>query len=156
MANGERHFKKLAKCWADLSLLGKGLVVVSIPVAALVVASLLGARLARDKSEAQDSVKQIHELRGQLLNMYIVLSSAESAMRNYALTGKEDGIQPLALVGPSIDAVFDKINGLIQEILRTKTTAAWEAALDAAGVPCAPLQTIDQVVAHPQVARVDD
>ena len=40
--------------------------------------------------------------------------------------------------------------GMIQEIVQTKTTATWEAALDAAGVPCAPLQQIDAVAKHPQ------
>jgi crotonobetainyl-CoA:carnitine CoA-transferase CaiB-like acyl-CoA transferase len=48
----------------------------------------------------------------------------------------------------------DLLNGLIQEIARTRTTAELTATLEAAGVPCAPLQTIDQVVAHPQTAAL--
>jgi crotonobetainyl-CoA:carnitine CoA-transferase CaiB-like acyl-CoA transferase len=48
----------------------------------------------------------------------------------------------------------DALNGLIQDIARTKTTAELVAALEAAGVPCAPLQRIDQVVAHPQTAAL--
>jgi crotonobetainyl-CoA:carnitine CoA-transferase CaiB-like acyl-CoA transferase len=48
----------------------------------------------------------------------------------------------------------DSLNGLIQDIARTKTTAELVAALEAAGVPCAPLQRIDQVVAHPQTAAL--
>jgi crotonobetainyl-CoA:carnitine CoA-transferase CaiB-like acyl-CoA transferase len=48
----------------------------------------------------------------------------------------------------------DALNRLIQEIARTKTTAELVAALETAGVPCAPLQTIDQVVAHPQTAAL--
>jgi crotonobetainyl-CoA:carnitine CoA-transferase CaiB-like acyl-CoA transferase len=48
----------------------------------------------------------------------------------------------------------DVLNGLIQEIARTKTTAELVATLEAAGVPCAPLQRIDQVVAHPQTAAL--
>ena len=39
----------------------------------------------------------------------------------------------------------------IEAITRTRTTAAWMAALEAAGVPCAPVNTIDQVFADPQV-----
>jgi len=48
----------------------------------------------------------------------------------------------------------DLLNGLIQEIALTRTTADLTATLEAAGVPCAPLQTIDQVVAHPQTAAL--
>jgi crotonobetainyl-CoA:carnitine CoA-transferase CaiB-like acyl-CoA transferase len=42
------------------------------------------------------------------------------------------------------------LNALIAEIVRTRPRAHWVAALDAVGVPCAPLQTLDQVLAHPQ------
>ena len=39
----------------------------------------------------------------------------------------------------------------VEAITRTRTTAAWMEALEAAGVPCAPVNTIDQVFADPQV-----
>ncbi len=42
------------------------------------------------------------------------------------------------------------LNAMIQEIVATRPRAHWVALLDAASVPCAPLQTLDQVVAHPQ------
>ncbi len=40
---------------------------------------------------------------------------------------------------------------LLSELFFTRTTAEWVAALSAADVPCAPVQTIDQVFAAPQV-----
>ncbi|MGD9980340.1 MAG: CaiB/BaiF CoA transferase family protein [Hyphomonadaceae bacterium] len=36
-------------------------------------------------------------------------------------------------------------------IMRTRTTSAWVAALEAADVPCGPINTLDQVYADPQV-----
>lgn len=47
-----------------------------------------------------------------------------------------------ALIGPT-EAVF-----------RTKTTAEWSEILDRAGVPAAPIQSIDQVAKHPQTAAL--
>ncbi|MBF6568345.1 MAG: CoA transferase [Candidatus Binataceae bacterium] len=41
---------------------------------------------------------------------------------------------------------------LTAEILRTKTSAQWLAALDAAEVPCAPIQTRADLLTDPQVA----
>jgi len=41
--------------------------------------------------------------------------------------------------------------GLMQEVLRTRTSAAWLEELDAAGVPCAPVLSISEVPGHPQV-----
>jgi crotonobetainyl-CoA:carnitine CoA-transferase CaiB-like acyl-CoA transferase len=40
---------------------------------------------------------------------------------------------------------------ILSEIFMTRTTADWLAALNQADIPCAPVQTIDQVFAAPQV-----
>ena len=45
----------------------------------------------------------------------------------------------------------DRLIPKIEAATRTRTTAAWMEALEAAGVPCAPVNTIDQVFADPQV-----
>ncbi|HEV3183515.1 MAG TPA: CoA transferase [Xanthobacteraceae bacterium] len=42
------------------------------------------------------------------------------------------------------------LDAMIEEATRTKATAAWQAILEAAGVPSAPMQSVDQVLAHPQ------
>jgi crotonobetainyl-CoA:carnitine CoA-transferase CaiB-like acyl-CoA transferase len=41
--------------------------------------------------------------------------------------------------------------GLMQQVLRTRPSAAWLEELDAAGVPCAPVLSISEVPGHPQV-----
>ena len=40
---------------------------------------------------------------------------------------------------------------ILSELMRQRTTAEWMQALDAIGVPCGPINTIDKVVTHPQV-----
>ena len=45
----------------------------------------------------------------------------------------------------------DRLIPQIEAVTRTRGTAAWMEALGAAGVPCAPVNTIDQVFADPQV-----
>jgi crotonobetainyl-CoA:carnitine CoA-transferase CaiB-like acyl-CoA transferase len=42
------------------------------------------------------------------------------------------------------------LDAMIEEATRTKTAGAWQAILEAAGVPSAPMQSVDQVLAHPQ------
>jgi crotonobetainyl-CoA:carnitine CoA-transferase CaiB-like acyl-CoA transferase len=44
-----------------------------------------------------------------------------------------------------------KLIPILSEIFMTQTTEHWVAALNQANVPCAPVQTIDQVFAAPQV-----
>ena len=45
----------------------------------------------------------------------------------------------------------DRLIPEIEALTRTRDTAVWLRALEAAGVPCAPVNTIDQVFADPQV-----
>ena len=49
----------------------------------------------------------------------------------------------------------DAINQLVEEGLMTQPRAHWIPLLNKAGVPCAPIQEIDEVLAHPQVAALD-
>jgi crotonobetainyl-CoA:carnitine CoA-transferase CaiB-like acyl-CoA transferase len=42
------------------------------------------------------------------------------------------------------------VNAAVEAVVGTRRRAEWLAALEAAGVPCAPIQTLDQVLAHPQ------
>ncbi|MEE3101601.1 MAG: CaiB/BaiF CoA-transferase family protein, partial [Pseudomonadota bacterium] len=46
------------------------------------------------------------------------------------------------------------LNGLIREITVTRTAAEWTEALLAAGIPCGPINAIDEVFADPQVVHL--
>ena len=46
----------------------------------------------------------------------------------------------------------DALEAALEEALRGRPTAAWLERLAAAGIPCAPIQDVAQVLAHPQVA----
>lgn len=46
---------------------------------------------------------------------------------------------------------LEALNALIEPIFSTKKKAFWQEQLVSAGIPCAPLQTLDEVVGHPQV-----
>jgi crotonobetainyl-CoA:carnitine CoA-transferase CaiB-like acyl-CoA transferase len=49
----------------------------------------------------------------------------------------------------------ERLNALIAQIVATAPRAHWQETLDAAGVPAAPLQTLDEVVAHPQTKALE-
>jgi crotonobetainyl-CoA:carnitine CoA-transferase CaiB-like acyl-CoA transferase len=46
------------------------------------------------------------------------------------------------------------LNALMVDIVRKQTNAYWIAAMDKAGVPCGPINTIDKVFADPQVQHL--
>ena len=48
----------------------------------------------------------------------------------------------------------DELYSLIEPIMATVPTAQWVGLLEQVGVPCAPLQTVDEVLAHPQTVAL--
>jgi crotonobetainyl-CoA:carnitine CoA-transferase CaiB-like acyl-CoA transferase len=47
------------------------------------------------------------------------------------------------------------LNALLAPIFATAPRSHWQALLDKAGVPCAPIQTVDQILDHPQTQALD-
>ena len=48
----------------------------------------------------------------------------------------------------------DRLNAMIEEITTSMTSAALVEAMNAAGIPCGPIYSIDQTFADPQVAHL--
>jgi formyl-CoA transferase len=66
----------------------------------------------------------------------------------------ELGDDPAFATGAERSKNRDALNARLQAILREQTSAHWIDSLNAAGVPCGPINTIDQVFADPQVRHV--
>jgi crotonobetainyl-CoA:carnitine CoA-transferase CaiB-like acyl-CoA transferase len=49
----------------------------------------------------------------------------------------------------------ETVNAAIQQVIGGRTRTEWGDELDKVGVPCAPLQTIDQVLNHPQTKALE-
>ncbi len=49
----------------------------------------------------------------------------------------------------------DKVNALVAQVIATRPRQYWIDSLAAASVPCAPIQSLDEVLAHPQTAAVE-
>jgi CoA:oxalate CoA-transferase len=52
---------------------------------------------------------------------------------------------------PARSAHADALRAVLAEALRARPRAHWQARLEAAGIPCAPIQTVPEVLATPQV-----
>ncbi len=105
--------RSFVRRWTNLSLRTKGLIVFAVPLAALLICAALLVRLEQKKAEADEAIRNAQEMRAQLQNMYIVLISAESEIRNYGLNGREDGLETFGLTAASVDAIFTKLQELM-------------------------------------------
>lgn len=57
--------------------------------------------------------------------------------------------------GESRTQHYDELEPILSEVMKTKTTEQWIKELSEVGIPCGPINTIDQVASHPQVLARD-
>ena len=80
-----------------------------------------------------------------------VMSNKEWAALTRALDRPEWLDDPRFKTPALRDQNIDDRLQMTQDVLKTRTTEEWLERLEAEGVPCAPVLTRDQVIAHPQV-----
>lgn len=74
---------------ANLPLFAKGLVVVAIPVAALILILTAVAVFVREKDEAERSVHHTLRVRAAVFNIRSLVADSEASLRGYLLVGDE-------------------------------------------------------------------
>ena len=123
-------------------------------VLAFLWASDMGAQTYVDEQVSQRAAASFIDLIYETADGFMtvaVMTNKEWA----ALTGAlerpqwlEDArFQTPALRDQNIDVRLE----MTQDVLKTRSTAEWLQRLEAAGVPCAPVLTREQVITHPQV-----
>jgi len=76
----------------------------------------------------------------------------DSQFRKFcAVAGLDIATEPRFIDNKSRLAHRDALVAIIAQVMKTKSTAEWMEALEAKGVPCGPINTIDQVFADRQV-----
>jgi CoA:oxalate CoA-transferase len=59
---------------------------------------------------------------------------------------------PLFATNPLRNQHGDALRAELEPVLRRRPTAAWIEVIEAAGIPCGPINGIDQALKHPQIA----
>lgn len=80
--------------WTNLHLRAKGLIVVALPLAALLLASLVLYFLQQQVREEQAVARRILVLRHQIRTVETLLLDAETGVRGFALTKRADFLEP--------------------------------------------------------------
>ena len=143
---------RLNAAWAGWPLRSKGLVVIAIPLGALLAGLVCFFLLGKAEDRQETSVSHTIEVRSELHQLFIHLVGAETGMRGFLLTRREEFLEPyhagLKALPESLSRVSDLIkdprqaarlrtvNSLVvkrMEILtRVMETAAAEPALPSA------------------------
>ncbi|MCW5590615.1 MAG: CoA transferase [Burkholderiales bacterium] len=86
-------------------------------------------------------------------NLILAIGNDGQFRKFCAVAGLDIATQPRFANNRSRLANRDALVAIIARAMRARTTAEWMAVLEAEGVPCGPINTIDQVFADPQVAH---
>jgi PAS domain S-box-containing protein len=101
--------------FADLPLRDKGLVVVSIPVLALLVALVALTAVQREEQQAERLVQHSREVRESLQLALRLLIDAETGTRGYLLTNRREWLQPYHDALRRFPPVADQLEKLIAD-----------------------------------------
>lgn len=106
-------YRHVGRRWTDLPLRMKGMVVVALPVAALIVCAVLLLLLQLQSSETHSRLQQAHEVRSEIQRIRQILTDAETGVRGYALSDQEGFLEPYRQSVAQLPASLDHLEQLI-------------------------------------------
>ncbi len=83
--------------WNNIPLRAKGVIVIAIPVAALLLALAGLAGLTRATGRLDREISQTQKIRANATHALVLLLDAETGVRGYLLTHRNDTLQPTYL-----------------------------------------------------------
>jgi signal transduction histidine kinase/ActR/RegA family two-component response regulator len=76
--------------WRDLPLMGKGLLLLSLPMLLLLGSLLFGLQLGRQVAEAESEARRTLQVQSELQVLHKLIAEAAMGVRGYLLTGRDD------------------------------------------------------------------
>lgn len=105
----------IMKVWVNLPLAIKGVVVIAVPLAILLVSmvSLFFASMA--EAQAEDDVRATFAIQNDIHEIHALLAEAAGGMRGYLLTGKETFLQPYFKAEANMPQTIERLRGSIRD-----------------------------------------
>jgi PAS domain S-box-containing protein len=140
--------------WADLSLTGKGLVVIALPLVIL-IGSLLALYLAFDaEARAEDEVRRAFAIQRDMYQVHALLAEAGSGVREFVLSGEARALEPLRETQTRLPETLSRLDASIRD---EGVRQAFGVFLSLAGQKLEGLQSLAQLAdaGNERDARMD-
>jgi len=85
--------KRLLRLWRDMSVLAKGLLLLSFPLLLMLGALLSGWQLNAQVADAEAEARRTLEVQSELQSLHKLIVEAATGVRGYLLTGRDDFLQ---------------------------------------------------------------
>ena len=110
-----RIWTRLGLAWADRSLRTKGLIVVAIPLAALLVVAPFSYLSQRRSQRSDLLVRHTLQVQSEIKQVLVSLLSAETGVRGYLATGNDEFLTPYRDAQKSLFVSLDRLAALLQD-----------------------------------------
>lgn len=106
---------RIQKLLNDIPLSVKGILVVAIPVAMLLITILLMAWYEKESKDAHDMIQHTLEVKANLALVQALVSDSETAIRGYRLWDNRAYLEPFYQAKTEIGPALKKLSGLIDD-----------------------------------------
>ncbi len=107
--------RRLTLAWDNLSLREKGVVVVSLPLTALLVAAALSYTVGQQQREAVRFARQAQTVQTELQTVSTQVSEATTGLRGFLLTDQEAFLAPYNRAVAALPGLVENLTTLVQE-----------------------------------------
>lgn len=105
----------LTRFWADRPLALKGLVVVALPLAILLVSLSLLFQASHAEEQAEDDVRRAFAVQRDTYQVHALLAEAAAGVRGYVLTRQARFLEPYRKAEADLPPTFDRLDGIIRD-----------------------------------------
>ena len=105
----------LTRFWADRPLALKGLVVVALPLAILLVSLSLLFQASHAEEEAEDDVRRAFAVQLDTYQVHALLAEAAAGVRGYVLTRQARFLEPYRKAEADLPPTFERLDGVIRD-----------------------------------------
>jgi PAS domain S-box-containing protein len=106
---------RVSRLWADQPLAVKGLVVVALPLAILLVALTSIYMTSRAEARAEADVRLAFAIQRDVHEVHALLAEAASGVRGYLLTGQDRFLQPYLRAEADLPETFERLDREIRD-----------------------------------------
>ena len=107
--------KRMLRSWRDLSVMTKGLLLLSIPLLLMLGALLSGWQLSTRVADAEAEARRTLQVQSELQALHKLIVEAATGVRGYLLTGRDDFLQTYWRAKGEIPQTLTRLDGLTSD-----------------------------------------
>ena len=122
---------RLLRHWRDMSVLAKGLLLLSIPLLLMLGALLSGWQLSTRVADAEAEARRTLEVQNELQSLHKLIVEAATGVRGFLLTGRDDFLQTYWRADGEIPVTLTRLDAITRDAGQREVLARLRPQIEA-------------------------